>query len=69
MTTEQIKELEADLWNAGDNHRANSDLQPSEYSTPVPGLILLKFADSNYLRHEAEIIAEHHFFPGYGWAS
>lgn len=58
MTREQLKQLEADLWSAADNLRANSDLKSSEYSTPVLGLIFLKFADNNYRRYEAEIIAE-----------
>lgn len=39
MTREQLKQLEADLWAAADNPRANSDLKSSEYSTPVLGLI------------------------------
>src|SRR5437588_7427587 len=58
MTREQLKQLESDLWRAADNLRANSDLKSSEYSTPVLGLIFLKFADNNYRRHEAEIMAE-----------
>jgi type I restriction enzyme M protein len=58
MTKEELKQLEKDLWSAADNLRANSDLKSSEYSTPVLGLIFLKFADNNYRRHEAEIIAE-----------
>ena len=36
---EQLKQLEADLWSAADNLRANSDLKSSEYATPVLGLI------------------------------
>ena len=32
--------------------RANSDLKSSEYSTPVLGLIFLKFADNKYRQHE-----------------
>ena len=48
MTKDQLKQLEADLWSAADNLRANSDLKSSEYSTPVLGLIFLKFADNNY---------------------
>src|SRR5258708_8588686 len=59
MTKEQLKQLEKELWSAADNLRANSDLKSSEYSTPVLGLIFLKFADNNYRRHEAEIIAEY----------
>jgi type I restriction enzyme M protein len=55
MIKEQLKQLEADLWSAADNLRANSDLKSSEYAIPVLGLIFLKFADNNYRRHEAEI--------------
>jgi type I restriction-modification system DNA methylase subunit len=64
MTRDQLKQLEADLWSAADNLRANSDLKSSEYSTPVLGLIFLKFADNNYRRHEAEIIAEYQKLRG-----
>jgi hypothetical protein len=64
MTREQLKQLEADLWSAADNLRANSDLKSSEYSTPVLGLIFLKFADNNYRRHEAEILAEYKKLQG-----
>jgi type I restriction enzyme M protein len=64
MNKEQIKQLEADLWRAADNLRANSDLKASEYSTPVLGLIFLKFADNNYRRHEAQIIAEYQKLKG-----
>jgi type I restriction enzyme M protein len=64
MTREQLKQLEADLWSAADNLRANSDLKSSEYSTPVLGLIFLKFADNNYRRHEVEILAEYNKLKG-----
>src|SRR5258705_4691164 len=64
MTREQLRQLEADLWSAADNLRANSDLKASEYSTPVLGLIFLKFADNNYRRHEAEIKAEYQKLKG-----
>src|SRR6266478_6216638 len=59
MTREQLKQLEADLWSAANNLRANSDLKPSEYSTPVLGLIFLRFADNKYRLHEKEILAEY----------
>src|SRR5439155_15048181 len=59
MTKEQLKQLEKDLWAAADNLRANSDLKSSEYSTPVLGLIFLKFADNKYRLHEQEISAEY----------
>ena len=58
MTKAQLKQLEADLWSAADNLRANSDLKSSEYSIPVLGLIFLKFADNNYRKHEGKIVAE-----------
>ncbi|MCK9635346.1 MAG: type I restriction-modification system subunit M [Methylobacter tundripaludum] len=64
MNKDQLKKLEADLWSAADKLRANSDLKASEYSTPVLGLIFLKFADNNYRRHEAEIIAEYQELKG-----
>jgi len=64
MTRDELKQLEADLWSAADNLRANSDLKSSEYSTPVLGLIFLKFADNNYRRHEAEIRAEYQRLKG-----
>ena len=45
-------ELEKKLWSAADNLRANSKLNSYEYSTPVLGLIFLRFAD-----HKFSIIA------------
>ncbi|WP_198284224.1 type I restriction-modification system subunit M N-terminal domain-containing protein, partial [Bacillus cereus] len=41
-----------------DKLRANSDLKASEYSTPVLGLIFLKFADNKYRQHQAAIEQE-----------
>jgi type I restriction enzyme M protein len=64
MTKDQLKQLERDLWSAADNLRANSDLKSSEYATPVLGLIFLRFADNNYRRHEADIIAEYQKLKG-----
>ena len=51
MNKNQLKKLEADLWRSADSLRANSDLKASEYSTPVLGLIFLKFADNRYRQH------------------
>ena len=59
MNRDQLKKLERDLWAAADKLRANSDLKASEYSTPVLGLIFLKFADNKYRQHEAAILAEY----------
>lgn len=54
-----LKQLEDDLWRSADTLRANSDLKASEYSTPVLGLIFLKFADNKYRQHEQAIVAEY----------
>ena len=57
MTSDELKKLEATLWQTADTLRANSDLKSTEYSTPVLGLIFLKFADNKYSLHEAGINA------------
>lgn len=59
MTAKEYKRLEEDLWSAANSLRANSDLKSSEYSTPVLGLIFLKFADNKYRQHEKEIAKEY----------
>ncbi len=59
MIKEDMKQLEADLWRSADTLRANSDLKASEYSTPVLGLIFLKFADNKYRQHEKAILSEY----------
>lgn len=64
MNREQLKKLERDLWAAADKLRANSDLKASEYSTPVLGLIFLKFADNKYRQHEAAIKQEYQRLKG-----
>src|SRR3989339_868399 len=43
-------DLEKRLWEAADQLRANSGLKSSEYSTPVLGLIFLKYADFKFSR-------------------
>ena len=58
ILTEQLKQLEKQLWSAADNLRANSGLKANQYSTPILGLIFLRFADNIYRGHEAEINAE-----------
>jgi type I restriction enzyme M protein len=46
--SDQIKELEARLWEIADKLRANSNLSSYEYSTPVLGLIFLRYAWSRF---------------------
>ena len=41
-------EIEKRLWEAADELRANSKLRSSEYSTPVLGLVFLKWADYKF---------------------
>ena len=43
-----LKDLEARLWDAADQLRANSHLKSSEYSVPVLGLIFLRYADVKF---------------------
>ena len=52
MTKNHIAELEKRLWDVADELRANSDLKSSEYSTPVLGLIFLKYADYCFSKQE-----------------
>ena len=58
MTTEALKELEANLWAAATKLRSDSDLKLNEFATPVLGLIFLKFADNKYTAVEEDIQAE-----------
>jgi len=48
--------LEKRLWEAADQLRANSGLTAAQYSTPVLGLIFLRFAEARFAkrRHELE---------------
>ena len=64
LTPEELKKLEANLWQSADTLRANSDLKSSEYSTPVMGLIFLKFADNKYRQYADEIQQEYENLKG-----
>ncbi|HQZ68223.1 MAG TPA: class I SAM-dependent DNA methyltransferase [Planctomycetaceae bacterium] len=48
-------ETERRLWAAADEFRANSELRSSEYSTPVLGLIFLRYADHRFIQAEKEL--------------
>src|SRR5439155_8662808 len=43
-----IEKLEADLWAAADNLRANSKLTSSDYFMPVLGIIFLRHAANRF---------------------
>jgi type I restriction enzyme M protein len=47
--------LEKRLWEAADQLRANSGLTASQYSTPVLGLIFLRFAEARFAKRRAEL--------------
>jgi type I restriction enzyme M protein len=64
LDTKTIKDLEKRLWDTADELRANTGLKASEYSTPILGLIFLKFADSKYAAFEKEINDEHEKLKG-----
>jgi type I restriction enzyme M protein len=51
----KLAELDKRLWAAADQLWANSPLRPSEYSTPVLGLIFLRFADNAFTKVEADL--------------
>ena len=53
-----LTELENRLWSTADELRANSRLKASEYSTPVLGLIFLRYADHKFTQVEQEISSE-----------
>lgn len=46
-------DIERRLWAAADQLWANSDLKPSEFSTPVLGLIFLRYANHRFVHAEA----------------
>ncbi len=46
--TNKLQKLEDQLWESADQLRANSELSSNEYSTPVLGLIFLKYADYKF---------------------
>ncbi len=48
MNSDEIKNVESELWDAADDLRANSKLTAAEYKDPVLGLILLRFAENRY---------------------
>jgi len=50
--------IEKRLWDAADELRANSRLRSSEYSTPVLGLIFLRYADEKFTNAQKEFKAK-----------
>ena len=59
MDSKSIKALEAKLWDAADDLRANSKLTSNQYCMPVLGLIFLRYAYSRFMMVKAQIEKEH----------
>ena len=55
MQGKQLRKLEAELWRAADQLRANSKLTASEYSMPVLGLIFLRHAYNRFLKAKEDV--------------
>lgn len=54
--SERLAQLERRLWSASDELRANSRLRAADYSTPVLGLIFLRYADIRFTQAQ-EVLA------------
>ena len=50
-----LAELNQRLWGVADELRANSGLKASEFSTPVLGLVFLRYADDRFSRVAEEL--------------
>lgn len=59
MAKKEKVSLEEQLWSAADKLRADSGLKASQYSTPVLGLIFLRFVSIKYDKHKREIEEEY----------
>ena len=55
MQGKQLRKLEAELWHAADQLRANSKLTASEYSMPVLGLIFLRHAYNRFKKVKIDV--------------
>lgn len=55
MIAGALKQLEADLWEAADQLRANSKLTATEYTMPILGLIFLRHATNRFEQIKAEV--------------
>ena len=55
MQGKQLRKLEAELWRAADQLRANSKLTATEYSMPVLGFIFLRHAYNRFQKVKVEV--------------
>lgn len=56
MNGAELREIENRLWSAADQLWANTGLKPSEFSTPVLGLIFLRYAEKRFSEAEAKYL-------------
>ena len=56
MNGTELREIESRLWSAADQLWANTGLKPSEFSTPVLGLIFLRYAEKRFSEAEARYL-------------
>lgn len=54
----ELADVESRLWAAADQLWANTGLKPSEFSTPVLGLIFLRYADKRFTDTDAALDAK-----------
>ena len=55
MPSQNGNDIEKRLWAAADKLWANTGLKPSEFSTPVLGLVFFRYADKKFSEVEATL--------------
>lgn len=58
MEANELQDVEKRLWAAADQLWANTGLKPSEFSTPVLGLIFLRYAEKRFAESEAKFLTD-----------
>ena len=58
MEAADLQDVEKRLWAAADQLWANTGLKPSEFSTPVLGLIFLRYAEKRFAEAEAKFLED-----------
>lgn len=61
---DNVQKIEDSLWEAAEKLRVDSGLKSTQYSTPLLGLVFLRFASIKYDRFKEEIEAEYNRFKG-----
>ena len=61
---DNVQKREDSLWEAAEKLRVDSGLKSTQYSTPLLGLVFLRFASIKYDRFKEEIEAEYNRFKG-----